>query len=573
MGRFSNLHTSLQRPKGFEFISRFFSHLRALPPGDKAIALLLSALLFILVVFGLYTIERQFLVEVPAHGGSLTEGVLGSPRFINPLLALSDTDRDLTILTYGGLMGYDASGTLIPLLAESYEIAEDGKTYTFILRTNAVFSDGTPVTAEDVVFTVEKAQDPGLKSPEYANWANIRTEMVDARTIRFILPKPYAPFLEEATLGILPARLWKTISNAEFPFSPLMEEPVAAGPFVVHRVLRDKNGVARQYELKAFDHYAIGRPYLSSYTFVFFKTETELKDALARGRIESAHSIESADARQVPYARVFGVFLNASQNPLFARIEVRKALSIAVDRNALIQEVLGGYGTALYGPIPPGIGARVPTPPPLTDPHASAKEVLERNGWEYDVDAHVWKQAKEKLELTVTLKTSNVPELKAIAEAIRTDWETLGVPVSLEVFSPSDLTTEVIRPRNYSALLFGMVVGHDRDLFAFWDSSQRSDPGLNIALYANRAVDALLESLRIEQDETKMAENLLELNTLISADYPAIFTHAPDFLYQVPRDVQGISLTHIAAPSDRLRTAASWYRRSEWVWPAFVSSE
>jgi peptide/nickel transport system substrate-binding protein len=552
------------------FLNRFTHHLRALPPGDKTIVLTLTAVTLFLILAGLYTIERQFLVEVPSHGGGLIEGAVGSPRFINPLLVLSDSDRDLTALTYAGLMGYSADGQLTPVLAESYEISTDGKTYTFIIRPNAKFSDGTPVTSEDVVFTIEKAQDPGLKSPEFANWANIRAEAVDAHTVRFTLPKPYAPFLQDATLGILPAHVWRDVSNEEFPFSPFMEEPVGAGPFRVQNVSRDKNGVVKQYELKAFTDYALGRPYLDSFTFVFFKSQDDLKEAYTRGRVESAYGIPSNHALRAPYSRVFGVFLNPNENPLFSRIEVRKALSLAVNRDTLVREVLGGYGTPLDGPLPPGIGVSSTTAITPADPTAEARAVLEKNGWKFNAEAGVWKQVKGDLTLTVNLKTANIPELRAIADSLRKDWEKLGVSVGIEYYDPSDLAASVIRPRKYDALLFGMVIGRDRDLFAFWSSSERSDPGLNIALYANRSVDTLLETMRSEQDEEKVREDLVKVDTLISADYPAVFTHAPDFLYSVPDSLHGVLLSRITAPSDRLLTAATWYRRTELVWPAFV---
>ena len=126
-------------------------------------------------------------MPIPAYGGSLTEGEIGSPRFVNPLLALTDADRDLSTLTYAGLMGISADGALVPVLAESYTISPDGKSYTFVLRPNAKFSDGTPVTAGDVVFTVQKAQDPALKSPEFADWSGVAAEAIDSRTVRFTL--------------------------------------------------------------------------------------------------------------------------------------------------------------------------------------------------------------------------------------------------------------------------------------------------------------------------------------------------------------------------------------------------
>jgi len=484
---------------------------------------------------GLYALERSMLVEVPARGGSLTEGVIGSPRFVNPLLALSDVDRDLARLTYAGLMGIGADGSLIPVLAEEYTISEDGKTYTFTLREDAEFSDGRPVTADDVVYTVQKAQDPGLKSPELANWANIRAAIVDARTVSFTLPKAYAPFLADATLGILPAHLWRNVPNEEFPFSPKMERPVGAGPFKVTDVVRGGSGTIEKYVLSANGSYALGRPYLDEITFVFFSQEMELENALRAGRIDSAYGIPTKGALSAPYSRVFGVFFNGSENPALARIQVRKALSVAIDRDAIIENILGGYATAAYGPVPPGsLPIREESTLSRQARIEEASGVLEEDGWEYDEETRRWKHEKEELELEVTVKTSNVPELKAVAAAVQSDWQQLGVPVSIELYEPGDLTQGVIRPRQYEALLFGMVVGREQDLFAFWNSSERNDPGLNIAMYANPSVDQLLAKIREESDAEARQADLERINDLIAADYPAAFTHAPDFLYTVP---------------------------------------
>lgn len=561
----------------FSSISRFFSppvralsaRIATLSPGDKLIAGVLGLFVLISGFAGLYALERTFLVEVPARGGSLTEGLVGTPRFINPLLALSDADRDLTRLTYAGLMGIGEDGNLTPVLAESYSVSEDGKTYTFVLHEDAAFSDGRPVTAEDVVFTVNKAQDPGLKSPELSNWANVRAEVVDARTVSFTLPKAYAPFLEDTTLGILPAHLWRNVPNAEFPFSPRMEKPVGAGPFKVRSVVRAGDGTIEKYVLEANSRYVLGRPYLDEITFVFFDQEENLENALRAGRIESAYGIATKNALSAPYSRVFGVFFNGNENPLFARPEVREALSIALDREGIIRDALGGYATVATGPVPPG---SLPASDEVTlseeERRAEAAEVLEAKDWEYDEEARTW--TNENLVLEVTIKTSNVPELKAVASSIQDQWGRLGVPTSVELYEPGDLTQTVIRPRAFDALLFGMVVGRDQDLFAFWNSSERNDPGLNISMYTNPSVDQLLAQIREETDPVERQAALERVNELIARDYPAAFTHAPDFLYAIPGDLKGIALTRIASPSDRLATAAHWYRRTEMVWPAFA---
>jgi peptide/nickel transport system substrate-binding protein len=562
-------HERSWRVAAFEDLAE---RVRSFSPGDRVLFYALAGLVALASLTSLYSLEQRLLVEVPAYGGTVHEGQVGSPRFINPLLAISDSDRDLTVLTYAGLMGLSAEGTLEPVLAESYEISPDGKVYTFRLREGAVFSDGTPVTANDVVFTIQKAQDPALKSPEYANWSGVSVSAGDSRTVRFTLSKPYAPFLGLTTLGILPARIWGNISNEEFPFSTLETSPVGAGPFVVTQVGRDASGLISNITLRANPKYVLGKPYLDEIHFMFFSRTEDLATALGNGSIESAHDITSARALAVPYARVFGVFFNASENAVYARLEVRKALSLALDRSAIVGGVLGGYATPIMGPVPPGQDVEQ-VPVPDADGVAQAAETLRAAGWEYDGSLRLWKNVKAKQTLeSVTLRTSNVTELKNVASAIKSDWERLGVAVNVELYEPGDLSQNVIRPRKYEALLYGMVIGRDQDLYAFWSSQERNDPGLNIALYTNKTVDALLEEARSSVNPLVRAGNLQKLEDIIAADYPAAFLYSPNFVYAVPDDLSGVALPQIITPSDRFATAARWYRHTDKVWPFFANA-
>jgi peptide/nickel transport system substrate-binding protein len=569
----SSLIESLKRTRTIAPLERLGAYVNSLSLGDRVIAGVFAALLVASSAASAYALERTFLIAEPAYGGTLTEGVVGSPRFVNPLLALSDTDRDLVALVYAGLMGEDGGGNLIPVLAESYAVSEDGKNYTFVLRADAVFSDGSPVTADDVVFTVEKAQDPALKSPEYANWSGVSVAAVDPRTVEFTLAKAYAPFLENATLGILPSNLWRDISNDEFPFSELNTEPVGAGPFKVSDVARDADNIIEEYELSANSSYALGRPYLDGIRFVFFGDSSDLAEAVREGDVESAYGIQGTGGLRAPLSRVFGVFFNSAENPVFARLEVRKALSLAVNRERIVRDVLGGYATPLIGPVPPGSGVEDIPIPSSDNRIEAAAAVLTDAGWEYDGETREWVLPDSDAKIVLTLKTSNVPELKAVAAAVQEDWTELGIPVAVELYEPGDLTQNVIRPRRYEALLFGMVIGRDRDLYAFWDSAERNDPGLNIALYTNKTVDELLESSRAENDPAKVTENLSRVNALIAADYPAAFTHAPDFLYLIPPDLHGVRLPQITAPKDRFADAARWYRKTQEVWPFLAGSK
>jgi len=115
-----------------------------------------------------------------------------------------------------------------------------------------------------------------------------------------------------------------------------------------------------------------------------------------------------------------------------------------------------------------------------------------------------------------------------------------------------------------------MVIGRDKDLYAFWDSQERNDPGLNIALYANKTVDTLLEEARQTSDPALRRTDLQKIEDTVAADYPAAFTHAPDFIYSVPQELGGVSLPQITTPSDRFASVASWYLTTEAVWPFLV---
>ena len=561
----------LTRSRSIPMLERISAQVRALSSGDRVLFYSIAILIGIASLTSLYALEQSLLIKVPSYGGTLVEGDVGSPRFINPLLAISDADRDLSTLAYAGLMGLSGNGELVPVLAESYVVSSDSKTYTFTLRKNAKFSDGTPVTADDVVFTVQKAQDPALKSPKYADWSGVEVAAVDQRTVQFTLPKPYAPFLELTTLGILPSRLWANVSDEEFPFSTLETNPVGAGPFKIASISRDSSGLIGSVSLAANPDFVLGRPYLDAIRFTFYSRAEDLSSALASGAIESAYDVSRKGALTAPYARVFGVFWNPNENQVYARAEVRKALSLALDRQSIINTVFSGYATAIMVPVPPGGSVRQVAIPTLSNPTATAAGVLEAAGWTYDGSARVWKNTGAKQTLSsITLRTSNVPELKAVASAVKADWEKLGIPVTIELYEPGDLSQNVIRPRKYEALLYGMVIDRDQDLYAFWDSQERNDPGLNIALYANKTIDSLLEDARGSADSSQRTTDLQKIEDLVAADYPAAFLYAPDFTYVVPGDLRGVELPQIIVPADRFATVASWYRLTDAVWPFFA---
>ncbi len=541
----------------------------------RALFLFFAGMLVISSLALLFMLESSITVPSPARGGSLTEGIVGSPRFINPILALSDADRDLTALVYSGLLRATPEGEYLPDLASSYERSADGLTYTAVLREEAAFHDGTRVTAEDIIFTVHKAQASALKSPLRANWDGVGVEKVDDRTVRFTLKAPYAPFIENLTLGILPARLWQSVSDEEFPFSELNTNPIGSGPYMVAGITRSQGGIPSAYTLRSNSSYPLGEPYLTTLTLQFYQTESALAKALADGEVESGSGLSAEGLRGItqtprtaPLNRVFGVFFNQNQSQVLRNRAVREALSQAVDREALVEEVLGGYGTPLMGPVPPSL-LKMEVAQQEGDAALAARQKLIDGGWRLESGVLVHGKGDAIERLSLSLATGNVPELRRAAQYLSETWGRMGAEVDVQVYEQGDLTQNVIRPRKYDALLFGEVIGRELDLFAFWHSSQRNDPGLNIALYANSAADSALERMRATGSDTERLELYNAFATELARDIPAVFLYAPDFVYSVPNDLQGLNLGLVETPSDRFLSVPSWHREVDYVWPIF----
>jgi len=578
------------------FLRRFEEILNRFSPAERLLLYALSAVLAVSALILVVEASHGFSVVIPAQGGSLLEGEVGPARFINPVLALSQADQDLTQLVYSGLVRPEADGSYVPDLAQGYTISDDGTVYTFTLRPNATFQDGSKVTSADVAFTIQLAQNPSIKSPQQADWQGVQVSTPDAETVVFTLPHPYAPFLQNATLGILPKSLWQNVSAEEFPFSPLNTHPIGSGPYEVKSFQTDSTGSPTRYDLVPFPQFALGKPFISHVTFLFYPDTSSLIQAYNAGRINAIASVNPMDLPhlkgsdgellQVPLPRVYGIFFNQSHNPVLADAAVRSALDAAVDKQVLVNDILGGFGVTLDGPIPPGILGEAPQTSILKSPFSvaastspvvaanisSAQSILQKGGWNFSSTTSAWTKGTGKKEqtLSLTLATADQPELVATANAVATAWKSAGIQVTVQVYPLADFNNTILRPRSYDAVLFGQVVGRTVDLFAFWNSTQRNDPGLNLAMYANSQADSLLSQARGESDQNARDTLYQEFAQQLQKDEPAVFLYAPDFLYVVPQGMQGLQLGALTTPAERYLNVYQWYDETTRVWDVFA---
>lgn len=509
----------------------------------------------------------------PARGGSVTEGVVGVPRFVNPILADSLVDRDLTQLVFSGLMRRNTAGTLVPDIASSYEVSEDGKTYTFTLREDIRFHDGNRITAGDVVYTVNQTQVSTIQSPRRDAWKGISVTAPDNQTVVFTLPQPFAGFLAQTTLGILPSHVWQNVPTEQVNFSAYNTNPVGSGPFTIEDIKRGKAGTPTAYRLRPYRGYWLGQPYLRRLTIAFYPTETELSRAFSRGDIDTMSAISPRTISNTSYnllvsttlPRVFGLFFNTTKQPLFGDADLVEALEYAIDKEDIITTVLGGFGAPLSGPLPPTLGT---LPSESAFDVATANRLLEEAGWVYENPEGTVRQ-KNGQPLQFSIATSDVPELKQTAEIIKRDLANVGVLATINVFEIGNLELDIIQPRNFEALLFGQVIRHDTDMYAFWHSSQTGLDGLNITGYENSDVDEALENALVTLDKGLRTNLYRTVEEEITADRPAIFLYAPDFVYMTNRNIGNFDIGTITQPADRLGDSYRWFVATERIWKFF----
>lgn len=542
---------------------------------ERLLVLLFAAAIIVASFSLILKVNEQFLVRVPKEGGQLKEGMLGTPRFVNPVLATSDTDRDLTALIYSGLLTLNANGELIPDLAESYSISEDGLTYYFKIRDDAVFHDGTEITTDDVVFTILKTQDPTIKSPKRPNWDGVRIEQINDKEIEFFLSTPYAPFIYNATLGILPKHKWQNITAEEFPFSSLNTSPIGSGPFEITKTRKDDNEIITSYELKAFSKYAIKKPYISKIIAHFYKTEEDLIAAFNKKQVTSVHSVSPANIDSLnlknekivtlPHSRMFALFFNQNKSALLTDKNLRVALDTAINRQEIIDSIFKGYATPIYSPL--DLFSNSTSTPRDSYGKDAVQDNLVALSDKYDFAST---PDTDKQKVAFTISTSNVPEFVAVGEKLVETFNSLGMQTDLNVLDTTDLTLNVIRPREFDALLFGNVINRDLDFYAFWHSSQRNDPGLNLSAYASIDSDSSLDSSRNSIDIEEKVSLLQNFEKEVINDVPAVFLYSPDFIYITPETVQAQFPQIIVTPSDRYFEVHNWYVETETVWKFFA---
>ena len=355
----------------------------------------------------------------PARGGDYAEGFLGQPAYVNPLLAETPADKALVRLTFANL----------PDLSDKIESDKTGKGYRVRLKENLTWSNGQKLTSDDIIFTLQKLQDPQTASPYFSNWQGVAAARVSELEVQFTLASPYAFFSQSLqNFYVVPKHLFADTPASNWKLSDYNLKPVGSGPFSFYSYEKRDDGFINVYHLKANEKYAGGAPYIENFDLRFFTKPEDIVKAFNAGQIDAIADLDPETLKSIHRTynlsefllpNYYAVFWNQSQNEVLENASVRQALSLSINRSEIIRDALYGYGRESLGPIPKDIpGLNISYSAPQNDPN-EANNILESAGWKMGDRGSRTKEAKDgSLELRFKLTVPDIPFLVSAAETL-----------------------------------------------------------------------------------------------------------------------------------------------------------
>ena len=510
---------------------------------------------------------------VPETGGIYTEALVGSMQRLNPVLDFyNQTDHDVDRLIFSSLLKFDSRGLPQPDIAESWGVSKDGTVYNFLLYANAKWQDGAPVTADDVVFTVDLLKNGGNYVPKdlQALWKDVDVEVVNENWVQFRLPEPFAPFQDYLTFGILPQHLFEGQNIDEIANSQINLKPVGSGPYRVDKI-DTENGQISGVTLAISDSYYKDKPFIETFVFQYYADSQAAFDAYQSGKVMGISHVSRDILEQVLANTDLSVYsgrmpemylvlfnLKDPQATYLQEPAVRRALMAGLNRPLMVNRILNGQAVIANGVIMPESWAFYPDSEVFTYAPAEANDQLKDAGYVSSGDAGSIRQ-KDDTPMSFELIYPDDDLFKALAQQIVKDWGSIGVEVTANPL-PYDQLVDRLDQRSYQAALvtLNLTNAYDPDPYPFWDQAQMTG-GQNYTQWDNRMASELLEQARLTVDLQERIRLYRNFQVLFSQELPALPLFYPVYTYGVDQQVQGVSMGPLFDPSDRFATVTQWF--------------
>ncbi|UCF18495.1 MAG: hypothetical protein JSU87_11150 [Gemmatimonadota bacterium] len=480
--------------------------------------------------------EGDSTAVTPGYGGTVVVAYLAEASSMNTFVSIDEFSQELqSYALFTTLLKYDEELNPIPYLAQRWDTAAagDGLVLTFYLQDDVTWHDGTPTTAYDVKFTFDRIKDPGTAYPRAARFAAYDSAVVrDSFTVALFL-KRHSGFLESwISVPPMPAHILGNVPAADLRLHPFgTANPVGNGPF---RFVEHRPGEHWVFEANpGFPESLGGRPFLDRLVYRVITEPTTSLASLLNGEIDVYISVEpsqvtqieeSSDTRLITYPTRSYTFINwNSRRPLFRDAVVRRALTLAIDRQRILESVKNGLGTLALGSVPPFHWAFHQTLQPLPYDPDSAQALLAAAGW-IDSDGDGIRE-REGVRASFELRTNPNTTREDILTLVQGDLAEVGVEVRPRVQEAQSLAMDITSAeRRFDAFVLGWVTEFrldDRSLFA---CSQIDGP-YQWASYCNPRVDEILAQVTSLDDRSVTLPLWREYQEIIQQDQPYTFLY------------------------------------------------
>jgi peptide/nickel transport system substrate-binding protein len=501
------------------------------------------------------------------------EGLVGTPSRFNPLLSYNNpVDRDITRLIFSSLIKFDSMGNPLPDLAESFGVSVSADVFNVTIRKNALWHDGTPVTSEDVLFTVDLMRNAEMPVPADIRelWNSVEVIAFDALNLQFRLKEPFSPFIDYLAFGILPKHILGEKSPHEIINDSFNLAPVGTGPYKFVELLTENSQITGVV-IQAFDDFYLRPPWIEEFVFRFYSTTNDVLAAYKNGEVLGIGYIDPLSLNDIlsepglnvytarqPQMTIILFNLDHNEKPYFSDFAFRKALLMALNRPWMIDQALDGQAMVAHGVIFPGTWAHYDNVTRYDFDPDAAIEILREA--EYRLPPNGTVREKDGVQLGFDLVYPNTEQHTALAQMIQVFWANIGVFVNVVPVESESLIRDYLEPRTYDAALVDLTISGspDPDPYPFWHQAMITG-GQNYAKWDDRRASEYLERARITPDVYERTRLYRNFQVHFGRELPALPMFYPMYSYAVDNEVLGIQLGPIYDRSDRFATVLDWF--------------
>ena len=470
---------------------------------------------------------------------TLNLSMSSSPSRLNPILANDSASSEISDWLFNGLFKYDKNGNHTVDLAQSYEFETPTKLIVK-LKNNVLWHDGEKFTSKDVVFTYEKIIDPKVFNSIKSNFQEVQSvKAIDDFTLEIIYKQPYFKAIETWMVGILPYHLLKDEENLKT--SSFNKNPIGTGSYKLKEFK-----TAQDIELIANENYFEGIPKIDKILYQFLPDPNTSFLYLKQKKLDIGGLTPIQIDRQIDddFKNKFTIIQKPSfaytylglnlNNEKFKDLRIRQALSLAIDRQELVDILFFGYGKICNGPFLPDSFAYNEKIKPITQNIEKAKELLKELGYDEN----------NPFTFEVVTNTGNDTRINT-AQILQYQLEKVGVKMTIRVMEWQAFLNTVVHPKKFDAVILGWSLGLMPDAYPLWHSSSDKLGGFNLVSYKNEKVDKLIEDGINTINREELGKIYKEIFKIISDDLPYLFLYIPDGITVVNKEIKNVEPSFI----------------------------